>query len=66
MHPVAVISRFNFSMLLSFLPTMTFVIAIWLAARAGMKLVPMLGSGYAVWAIGAALLVFLRRWLGIG
>ena len=62
----AVVSQFNFSMMLGFLPTMAFLITIWLAARAGMKLVPMLASGYAVWAIGAGLLVILRRWLGIG
>ena len=39
--------------------------AVWLAARAGMKLVPMLLVGYGVWGIILALVVTLRRSLGV-
>lgn len=59
------VSRFSLSLLLSFLPTLAFVIAIWFAARAGMKLVPMILTGYSVWGVGALILYFLRNALGI-
>jgi hypothetical protein len=35
-----VVSQFSLSLLLSFLPTLAFVIAVWFAARAGMNLYP--------------------------
>jgi len=60
-----VVSQFSLSLLLSLLPTLAFVVTIWFAARAGMKLVPMLLSGYGVWAVGALILYLLRNTLGI-
>jgi len=60
-----VVSQFSLSLLLSFLPTLAFVITIWFAARAGMKLVPMLAIGYIVWGVGALILYLLRNTLGI-
>jgi hypothetical protein len=59
------VSQFSLSLLLSFLPTLAFVIAIWFAARAGMKLVPMILTGYSVWGVGALILYLLRNALGI-
>jgi hypothetical protein len=61
----AIVSQFSLSLLLGLLPTFAFLIAIWLAARAGMKLAPMLLTGYGVWAVGAAILYLLRDTLGI-
>ena len=61
-----VMSSFAQNLFFSILPTVAFVIAIWLAARAGYKLLPLLGIGYAVWAIGSGLMLILRRWLGLG
>jgi hypothetical protein len=61
----SVVSQFSFSLLLGLLPTLAFLIAVWLAARAGMKLVPIILTGYGVWAIGAALLYMMRDTLGI-
>jgi uncharacterized membrane protein (GlpM family) len=60
-----VVSQFSLSLLLSFLPTLAFVVTILFAARAGMKLVPMLVTGYSVWGIGALILYLLRSTLGI-
>ena len=60
-----VVSQFSLSLLLSFLPTLAFVITIWFAARAGMKLASMLAVGYSVWATGALILYLLRNTLGI-
>ena len=60
-----VISMFSQNLFLSLLPTVAFVITVWLASRAGLKLVPMLACGYAVWAFGTGFLILVRRWLGI-
>jgi hypothetical protein len=59
------VSQFSLSLLLGLLPTLAFLIAVWLAARAGMKLVPMILIGYGVWAAGATILYLLRNTLGI-
>jgi hypothetical protein len=59
------VSQFSLSLMLGLLPTMAFLITVWLAARAGMKLGPMLFTGYGVWAAGAAILYLLRNTLGI-
>lgn len=59
------VSSFTLGMFLGFLPTLAFIVAVWLAARAGMKLVPMLLTGYGVWAAGAALLYLLRNLVGL-
>lgn len=60
-----VVSQFSSSLLLSFFPTLAFLVAVWFAARAGMKLVPMILTGYSVWAVGALILYLLRNTLGI-
>ena len=60
-----VLSNFSLSLLLGVLPTLAFLITVWLAARAGMKLVPMILTGYGVWAVGAFLLYLLRNTLGL-
>ena len=60
-----VVSQFSLSLLLGLLPTLAFLITVWLAARAGVKLVPMILTGYSVWAIGATIIYLLRDALGI-
>jgi hypothetical protein len=59
------VSQFSLSLVLSLLPTLAFLIAVWFAARSGMKLVPMLLTGYGVWGTGALVLYLLRSTLGI-
>jgi hypothetical protein len=59
------VSQFSLSLMLGLLPTLAFLVTVWLAARAGMKLVPMILTGYGVWTVGAAILYFLRNTLGI-
>jgi hypothetical protein len=58
-------AQFTRGMLIGMVPTIGFVVAIFLAARAGMKLVPMLLLGYGIWGIILALVVALRRGLGM-
>lgn len=60
-----VVSQFSLSLLLGLFPTLAFLITIWLAARAEMKLVPMILTGYGAWAVGAAILYALRNTLGL-
>ena len=55
----------SLGLMLGLLPTMAFLVTVWLAARAGMKLVPMIMLGYSVWAIGALILYLLRNTLGM-
>lgn len=59
------VTQFSLSLLLGVLPTFAFLITAWLAARAGMKLMPIILTSYGVWAIGATILYFLRNTLGI-
>jgi len=60
-----VVSQFSLSLLLGLFPTLAFLVTIWLAARSGMKLGPMILTGYGVWGIGAIILYLLRNVLGI-
>lgn len=59
------VTNFSLSLVLGLLPTLAFLITVWFAARAGMKLVPMIVTGYSVWGAGALLLYLLRNLLGI-
>jgi hypothetical protein len=60
-----VVSQFSLSLLLGLFPTLAFLVTVWLGARAGIKLGPMILSGYGVWAAGAVILYFLRNTFGI-
>lgn len=60
-----VMSQFSLSLLLGVLPTVAFLITVWLASRAGMKLIPTILTGYGVWVTGATILYLLRNMLGI-
>jgi len=60
-----IVTEFNRGMLLGVLPTLGFIVAVWVCARLGMKLMPMLAVGYAVWAIGVGVLALLRKLTGL-
>ncbi len=57
--------QFGLGMLLGIFPSVGFITASWLAARAGLKLLPMLLVGYGAWGIGVGLVWMLRRSLGM-
>ena len=59
----AAVSEFTLGTLLGILPTLGFVITAWLTARSGAPVSKILVSGYAVWAVGAAIMVTVRRFL---
>jgi hypothetical protein len=56
--------EFTQSMMIGIIPTIAFLITVWLGARAGLRLAPMLILGYAVWAVVLGVVILLRRVLG--
>jgi hypothetical protein len=54
------VAEFNGSLLVGVWPTVGFLVAVWLAARAGWRLVPMLAAGYAAWVVGLGVLFGVR------
>jgi len=61
----ATVSQFASGLPLGITGTAAFTIAVWLAARAGWKLGPIIAVGYLVWGITIGLMLVLRRWLGL-
>lgn len=59
------VTQFSLNLLLGVIPTLAFLVTVWLAARAGMKLAPMIMTGYGVWAMGATILYLLRNTFGL-
>jgi hypothetical protein len=59
----ATVTGFSKDMVLGILPTVAFLVAVWLATRAGLKLGLVVGIGYAVWAVGIGLMSLVRRYL---
>jgi hypothetical protein len=61
----ATVARFTRGLMIGLIPTIGFMVAIWLTARAGLKLVPMLLIGYGVWGMVLVFVVVMRRSLGV-
>jgi hypothetical protein len=59
----APLEEFSQGLLLGVLPSIGFLVAVWFAARAGLKLVPMILIGYAVWGIGVCAILVTKRLL---
>lgn len=59
------VENFSQSLVFGIIPTAAFVVALWITARLGMKLAPMIVSAYTVWAGTLALVLGLRRLLGV-
>jgi predicted neutral ceramidase superfamily lipid hydrolase len=60
-----IMESFSRSMVISIIPSFGFLLAAWLAASAGWRLIPTLLAGYAVWGAGIGTTVFFRRFLQI-
>lgn len=56
---------FSVGLLMGIIPSIGFLIAAWFSFRAGLKLLPMLLVGYAVWGTLLGLIILLRRLLGL-
>ncbi len=59
----ATMAQFTQSMLVAIGPTVVFIVVVWLAARSGWRLVPMLAAGYLSWAVGLGLTLAARHFL---
>lgn len=53
-------TQFTQSMLVAIIPTVIFIAVVWLAARAGWPLAPMLLVGYGAWGLGLGMTVGVR------
>ena len=56
---------FSVGLLMGIIPSIGFLFAAWLAFRAGLKLMPMLLVGYAVWGTLLGLIILLRKIIGL-
>ena len=59
------VAEFSGNMLVGAVPTLGFLVTVWVAARLGLKLGPMLAAGYGVWAVGLVAIAVLRRFAGL-
>lgn len=57
--------RFGQGLLIGVVPSIGFLVATWLASRAGLRLLPVLLVGYATWGVGLGLILIARKALGI-
>lgn len=57
-------SEYALGMFVGIIPTMIFVLVAWWMARAGYKLVPIIGAGYAAWGVALGAILIARRMLG--
>jgi len=57
--------KFSRSLLVGIIPTLGFLIAAWLGAKAGLKIGPILLLGYGVWGVGVGLSFLFRTALGV-
>jgi hypothetical protein len=58
------VTDYTFGLLIGVIPTVIFIIAAWLTARAGYKLAPIIGVGYVAWIVSLGMILGLRRFLG--
>ena len=61
----ATMEQFSLGLLLGLVPAFGFVLASWLASRAGFKLLPVLLISYTVWVLGVVMMSILRKAFGI-
>jgi hypothetical protein len=57
--------QFSVGLMIGIIPSIGFLVAAWLSARAGLKLIPMLLVGYCVWAVVLGLVLILRKVIGM-
>lgn len=53
--------EFTRSMVNGIIPTVAFVIAVWLGSKAGLKIVPLIVLGYSAWGVTLLGMLTLRR-----
>ncbi len=61
-----VMAAFTGSLVVGIGPTVLFLVVVWLAARAGWSLLPMLIAGYLAWGLALGVILLFRHVLGGG
>lgn len=61
----AQMTLFSRSMVLGILPTVAFLLTVWITTRAGQPFLATILIGYAVWGVGFLLLLALKNVLGL-
>jgi hypothetical protein len=59
------IEQFTGGLVSGIVPTVAFVLAIWLGTRFGLKLVPTILVGYLTWGLTLGMMLAVRRWMGV-
>lgn len=58
-------AQFSVGLLIGIIPTIGFLVVAWFSARAGLKLLPLLGVSFTVWGVILGFILLLRRIIGI-
>lgn len=59
------VEEFAQSLVIGLIPTLGFTVALWLGARQGLKIVPLLALSYATWGVVLMAMIGVRRiWMG--
>jgi hypothetical protein len=60
-----VVSQYTQGMVVGIIPTLFFIVTLWLASRAGMKLVPMLAVSYGIWVVVLTIVLGVKKTIGV-
>jgi hypothetical protein len=55
------VTQFTRGMVSGIIPTLAFTLAIWLGARAGLRLIPLIGVGYSAWGATLAVMLLIQK-----
>ena len=55
------VQQYTDALPMGLLSTLAFTVAVWLTARAGWKLWPMIGAGYGAWGVSLGIMLLIRR-----
>ena len=58
------VNSFTTGLLIGIIPSVIFLLTVWFAARQGLRLVPLIGVGYAAWGMALVLILGVRRLFG--
>jgi putative Mn2+ efflux pump MntP len=58
------VEEFAQSLVIGVIPTIAFTLALWVGARQGLKIAPLLILCYSVWGMVLLIVLGVRRWLG--
>lgn len=60
-HNPEAMKQFTQAILINFWPTLIFIVIVFLAARAGWRLLPMIAAGYVGWGISLGLILLFKQ-----